>query len=58
MTAEDKMCTLSCESGFDVISQARFSLHVFKNPPSLQGGKFEALLILKVFEVLRYKENV
>jgi len=33
-------------------------VHILKNPPSLQGGKFEAILILEVMEVLRYKESL
>jgi len=43
---------------FDINLKARFSVHILKNPPSLQGGKFEAILILEVMEVLRYKESL
>jgi len=43
---------------FDINSQARFSLYLLKNPASLQGGKFDAILSLQVMEVLRYKESL
>jgi len=55
MTAEDKMCTWKW---FDVRSQARFSVHVLKNPPSLQGRNFDAIFSLKEMDVLRYKESL
>ena len=43
---------------FDISSQARFSVHVFKNPPSLQGRKFDAIFSLKEMEVVRYIESL
>ena len=33
-------------------------MRVLKNPPSLQGGSFDAILSLKIMEVLRYKESL
>jgi hypothetical protein len=43
---------------FNISSQARFSVHDFKSPPSLQGRKFAAIFSLKVLEVLKYKESL
>jgi hypothetical protein len=31
---------------------------VLKNPPSLQGGNFDAILSLKIMEVVRYKDSL
>ena len=49
--------TVMCK-WFEVNTQARFSVHVFKNPPSLQGRNVAAIFSLKVVEVLRYKESL
>ena len=33
-------------------------MRVLKYPPSLEGGNFDAILSLKIMEVLRYKESL